>query len=137
NNPGRLTVTADEASWKVWDGNDFSQGFGGLSYYVKGELIGLCLDLKIREVTGGRKSLDDVMRALYKQCGKGNGPGFGEDDIKKTVNRIAGRDLSTFYDLLARSTQEMPFDECLGAAGLKLAKSAKTDERPVLGMLTW
>ncbi len=93
NNPARLKVTADETSRRVFDTGN-SQGYGSLSYYTKGELIGLCLDLKIRQVTGGRRSLDDVMQALYLQCGKGLGPGFGEDDILKRVNRVAGQDLS-------------------------------------------
>jgi predicted metalloprotease with PDZ domain len=106
----------------VFDANN-SQGYGGLSYYTKGELVGLCLDLKIRQVTGGQRSLDDVMRALYAQVRHGDGPGFGEDDIKNTVNRVSRHDLSDYYDLVARSTEELPFTECLGYVGLKLVRS--------------
>jgi len=119
NNAGRLKVSADESSLRVWEANN-SSGFGGMSYYTKGELIGLCLDLKIRDETMGRSSLDDVMRALWDQVRHGAGPGFGEDDIKKTVNHISGKDLSEFYDTLARSTDELPFEQCLGYAGLGL-----------------
>ena len=121
NNPARLKVSADQSSLHVFDANN-SQGFGGLSYYTKGELIGLCLDLKIRDITHGARSLDDVIRALYAQCGRGNGPGFAEDDIKKTVNRISGQDLSELYDKLARSIDELPFTEALTAVGLNLAR---------------
>ena len=121
NNGARLKVSADEASLRVWEANN-SVGYGGMSYYTKGELIGLCLDLKIRNVTAGRASLDDVMRALWAQVNHGNGPGFGEDDIMKTVNRITGKNLSDFYDSLARSTDELPFEECLGYAGLTLKR---------------
>jgi predicted metalloprotease with PDZ domain len=121
NNSARLKVSADQSSLHVFDANN-SQGFGGLSYYTKGELVGLCLDLKIREVTKGARSLDDVIRALYLQCGRGNGPGFGEDDIKKTVNRISGQNLSEFYDQAARSTEELPFTEAFSSVGLKLAR---------------
>lgn len=128
----RLKVTADDSSYKVWDGGG-SQGAQGLSYYTKGELIGLCLDLKIRDLTKNRRSLDDVIKALYAQCGKGKGPGFGEDDIKATVNRISGQDLSAFYDRLARSLEEMPFEECLGYAGLKLDANGMVTS-PSLGM---
>ena len=122
NNPARLKVSADQSSLHVFDANN-SQGFGGLSYYTKGELVGLCLDLKIREITHGARSLDNVMRALYVQCGKGDGPGFAEDDIKKTVNRISGKNLSDFYDQLARSTEELPFTEALTTVGLNLARA--------------
>lgn len=120
NTPARLNVTADESSMRVWEANN-SSGYGGLSYYTKGELVGLCLDLKIRSVTNGQASLDDVMRALYSQCRRGDGPGFEEDDIKRTVNRISGHDLSSFYDSVARSTDELPFQMCLGYAGLSLS----------------
>jgi predicted metalloprotease with PDZ domain len=121
NNPARLKVSADASSLRVWEANN-SSGFGGMSYYTKGELIGLCLDLKIRHETMGRSSLDDVMRALFAQVRHGAGPGFEEDDIKKTVNHISGKDLSEFYDTVARSTDELPFEECLGYAGLSLAR---------------
>ncbi len=122
NNPARLRVSGDQSSLHVFDANN-SQGFGGLSYYTKGELIGLCLDLKIRDLTKGAHSLDDVIRTLYVQGDKGNGPGFAEDDIKKTVNRVSGQDLSEFYDMLARSTEEMPFAEALSTVGLTLTRS--------------
>lgn len=133
NNPARLRVSGDEASLHVFDANN-SQGYGGLSYYTKGELIGLCLDLKIRELTKGAHSLDEVIRALYIQCGKGNGPGFSEDDIKKTVNRISGQDLSDYYDMLARSKEEMPFAQCLASVGLNLTRSDTPTPIPDSGM---
>jgi predicted metalloprotease with PDZ domain len=118
-NPARKRISADEASLRVWESGD-SQGYGGMSYYDKGELIGLCLDLKIRHVTNNAKSLDDVMRLLLQRHNPPK-PGYGEDEIRSTVSEIAGQDLSAFYDLLARSTEEMPFAECLGYAGLDIA----------------
>lgn len=133
NNPARLRVSADQSSLHVFDANN-SQGFGGLSYYTKGELIGLCLDLKIRELTKGVHNLDEVIRALYVQCGKGNGPGFAEDDIKKTVNKISGQDLSDYYDQLARSTEELPFAACLSSVGLTLTRVETPVAIPDAGM---
>ncbi len=115
-NPARSRVTADDASLRVWETGD-SQGFGGLSYYDKGELIGLCLDLKIRQVTKNVKSLDDVMRTLMLKHNPPL-PGYGEDELREVISKVAGQDLSDFYDLLARSTKEMPFAECLSYAGL-------------------
>jgi predicted metalloprotease with PDZ domain len=134
NTPARLKVSADESSLRVWDANN-SQGYGGLSYYTKGELVGLCLDLKIRQTTAGRYSLDDVMRGLYGQCQHGNGPGFEEDDIKKTVNRVSGHDLSEFYDRVARTAEELPLEECLGYAGLNLTRVEPPKVQSNSGML--
>jgi predicted metalloprotease with PDZ domain len=116
--PARLKVTADESSLRVWEAGN-SSGYGGLSYYAKGELIGLCLDLKTRHLTDNKRSLDEVMRLLMQRHNPPR-PGYGEDELRATVSEVAGQDLSAFYDLLARSTQEMPFRECLSYAGLDI-----------------
>ncbi len=134
NTTARLSVSADEASMRVWEGN--FGGFSGLSYYTKGELIGLCLDLEIRKRTQNKKSLDDVMKSLYEQGKRGKGPGFAEDDIKATVNRVSGQDLSEFYDGVARSYEELPLAQCLRYAGLTLAETGEPRTIPDLGMTT-
>jgi len=121
--PARRRVTADESSLRVWEANN-SSGYGGLNYYLKGHLIGLCLDLKIRGVTNNRASLDDVMRDLMARHGLPR-PGFPEDGIREAVIRAAGPELGPFYDRLCRSTEEMPFDECLRYAGLRLRLADK------------
>jgi len=133
NSRARSEISADESSLRTWEDNS-EGGFGGVSYYTRGELIGLCLDLKIRNASGGRASLDDVMRALLKHCHNGNGPGFGEDDIKATVNRVSGKNLSEFYDLVARSTDDLPFEECLGYAGLTLERTEPPTQEVDSGM---
>lgn len=109
-------VTAEEASRRVWE-TRFSQGYGGLSYYQKGELIGLCLDLKIRAVTEGKKSLDDVMRELLKRHSPPN-PGYEENGILEVINDITKTDLTAFYTLLTRTTKPLPFAECLAGLGM-------------------
>ena len=115
-NAAHRRVTADEASLRVWE-TQTSEGFGGLSYYAKGELIGLCFDLKIRQVTDNRKSLDDLMRLLMQRHAPPK-PGYKEDELRDVLSEVAGQDLSKFYDQLARSTDKLPFAECLGYAGL-------------------
>lgn len=118
NTPARLRVTADESSLRVWEAGN-SSGYGGLNYYLKGQLIGLCLDLKLRHATGGRASLDDVMRDLMARYGLPK-PGFPEDGLRDAMIRAGGAAMGPFYDRLARSTEEMPFAECLGYMGLRL-----------------
>lgn len=128
NNAARLKISADDASLRVWESGD-SQGFGGLSYYDKGELVGLCLDLTIRHETDNRKSLDDVMRLLMQRHAPPK-PGYGEDEIRATVNEVAGHDLTALYNRLARSTEEMPFSECLAYAGLSPTLAPLPDATP-------
>ena len=57
-------------------------------------------------------------------------PGYGEDEIRATVNEVAGRDLTALYNRLARSTEEMPFAECLGYAGLSVTLAPLADATP-------
>ncbi|HZT41667.1 MAG TPA: hypothetical protein VFA07_05740 [Chthonomonadaceae bacterium] len=127
-NPARLKVTADESSLRVWEA-DNSEGYGGLSYYQKGELIGLCMDLAIRHATNNRSSLDTMMRLLMERYGLPK-PGYGEDDLRAVFSEVAGKDLSALYDLMARSTEEMPFKECLGYAGLDTDLNPLPDASP-------
>ena len=127
-NPARLKVTADESSLRVWEA-DNSEGYGGLSYYQKGELIGLCMDLAIRHATGNRSALDTLMRLLMERYAPPK-PGYGEDALRDVFSEVAGQDLSTLYDRLARSTEEMPFKECLGYAGLDTDLNPLPDATP-------
>lgn len=118
NNPAHRTVTADESSLRVFEAGN-SDGYGGLSYYQKGKLIGLCLDLKLRALTEGKSSLDAVMRDMMQRYGLPK-PGFPEDGIRDAVIRAGGETMGPFYDRLARSTEEMPFAECFVGIGLRL-----------------
>src|SRR5437660_4317224 len=70
NTPGRLEMSAEDASFNSWikeyrpDENSVNSQ---ISYYDKGELLGLLLDLEIRRRSNDSKSLDDVMRYLYHE----------------------------------------------------------------------
>src|SRR5260221_10032365 len=69
---GRKKQTVAESSFDAWIKyyrSDENTPNAGVSYYGKGSLIGLSLDLLIRNQTGGRNSLDDVMRALWERYG--------------------------------------------------------------------
>ncbi len=117
-NPNRLKVSAEESSYRVWEAGN-SSGYGGLSYYEKGEIIGLCLDLKLRKLTGNKVSLDTVMRDMMAKYGLPK-PGFPEDGIRTTLTRLQGPESALFYDLLTKSTQEVPLEEVLSYVGLRL-----------------
>jgi predicted metalloprotease with PDZ domain len=115
-NPARLQVSAEQASWRVWDAGN-SEGYGGLSYYDKGALIGLCLDLELRYMTHNTRSLADVMRLLLRRYSPPHA-GYTAEDLRNAMNEVAESDLSHFYDRLTQTTEEMPFGTCLAHAGL-------------------
>jgi predicted metalloprotease with PDZ domain len=128
NRPGRLVQTAAESSWASWD-----QGpFGGdpdksISYYEKGAVIGLLLDLQIRQATGGTKSLDDVMKALYFEFHKEKKRGFNEAEFKDVSERIAGVKLDEIFDY-ANTTKPLDYAKFLGYAGLEIEPPKELDE---------
>jgi predicted metalloprotease with PDZ domain len=114
----RLQHTVEDASRAVWENGGFS--LGDLDYYNKGLLSGLIFDAKIREVTHGKRSLDDVMRYLFKKYRYPN-PGYSEDGIRDAINEVAGTNLSPLYDRLIRSTEELPYTD-LEAIGMQVEK---------------
>ncbi len=121
---GRKKQTVSESSFDAWIKYyraDENTPNAGVSYYGKGSLVALCLDLLIRNQTGGRKSLDDVMRALWKRHGM-KGIGVPEDGIEKIAEQVAGLKLKRFFDLAVRSTADLPLKKLLGTVGIDLGQ---------------
>lgn len=121
-NPGRSRQTVAESSWDAWTKfyrQDENSPNAMVSYYGKGSLIALCLDLLIRDRTHGRKSLDDVMRALWARYGR-TGIGVPEDGVERTAAEVTGLRLRGFFDRVLRSTAELPLARMLKTVGLTL-----------------
>jgi len=101
-----------------------------ISYYPKGELIGLVLDLLIRGKTGGRASLDDVMRHMYEKFYLNSpnatyylrGRGYTDEDFQQVVSEVAGADLSDFFARYVRDVQTLPYNEAFSYVGLRLVR---------------
>jgi predicted metalloprotease with PDZ domain len=121
-NPGRKQQTIGESSWDAWIKyyrQDENTPNSQVSYYLKGSLVALALDLSIRARTHGRKSLDDVMRALWKRYGQ-TGEGVPEDGVERIVEQIAKVRMRGFFDRALRSTQELPLAQALREVGLEM-----------------
>jgi predicted metalloprotease with PDZ domain len=120
--PGRLVQPLEDASFDAWIKfyrPDANTPNATVSYYQKGGLVGLLLDLEIRAATGNRRSLDDVMRLLWTRFGEPD-VGFPEGTVEALAEEVAGRDLTAFFARALRSTEELDFDGPLAAAGLAL-----------------
>jgi len=113
-NPDRLVTSVEQASLKIWERGYFHSG---VSYYNKGQLLGLLLDLRIRHETNNRYSLDDMMRYLNENFAK-KGIGYGENELPKIASNIAGKDLSDFFSRYVAGVDELPFVEYLSWAGI-------------------
>lgn len=101
-----------------------------VSYYPKGELIGLVLDLMIRGKTNGKRSLDDVMRRMYDEfyLHSANssyylrGRGYTTEDFERVTSEVSGLDMSAFFKRYVRDVEKLPYDEALAFLGLNLAR---------------
>jgi predicted metalloprotease with PDZ domain len=118
---GRLKQTVAEASvdaWIKYYRQDENSPNSQVSYYLKGSLVALCLDLLIRSRSRGRKSLDDVMRALWQQ--HGSGAGVAEDGWERLAEAVSGVRLRSFFDRALRSHEELPVRQLLAGVGIEL-----------------
>ena len=129
NTPGRLEMSAEDASFNSWikeyrpDENSVNSQ---ISYYDKGELLGLLLDLQIRQRTKNAKSLDDVMRYLYHEFYEKN-RNYTPADFQKACELMAGASLEDFFAQYVRGLKELPYNAVLSAAGLSLNTSGATE----------
>jgi predicted metalloprotease with PDZ domain len=120
--PGRRRQTVAESSWDAWIKyyrQDENAPNAIVSYYGKGSLVALCLDLHLRSRTAGRKSLDDVMRALWGRYGR-SGLGIPEDGVERTAEEATGLKLRPLFDRWLRSTDELPLEAMLATVGVEL-----------------
>ena len=120
--PGRRRQTVAESSWDAWIKyyrQDENSPNAIVSYYGKGALIALCLDLHIRSRTAGRRSLDDVMRALWRGYGR-SGLGVPEGGVERVAEEVSGLKLGTLFDRWVRSTIELPLAEMLATVGIEM-----------------
>lgn len=129
NTPGRLIQSVEESSFDTWikfyrqDENSINSQ---ISYYDKGAILGLLLDLEIRKRSNGGKSLDDVMRYLYAEFFKKN-RNYGPTDFQKACELMAGSSLEDFFGRFVRGTEELAYNVALEAAGLRLDTNAAGD----------
>jgi predicted metalloprotease with PDZ domain len=117
--PGRLLMSAEEASWNTWLRSDNATN-NTISYYDKGQLVGLMLDIEIRARTKNAKSLDDVMRYLMTNYAD-KGVGFPEDAILRAVEQVSGSDFKEFFQINLQSRKELDYDRYLKQAGLQIS----------------
>jgi predicted metalloprotease with PDZ domain len=107
NTPGRFVQSVEESSFDTWvkfyrqDENSINSQ---VSYYDKGAILGLLLDLEIRNKSSNAKSLDDVLRHLYQEFFK-KGRNYTPDDFQKTAEMMAGSSLDQFFSKYVRARE--------------------------------
>lgn len=128
--PGRREQSLADSSFDAWVkfNKPHDDSFNTtVSFYSKGELVSLLLDLELRGQTGNRVSLDDVLRDLYRRFPL-SGKGFSSDDLLKALNTASAQDFGDFFRRYVNGTDELPLEAALQHAGLLLEREPGKDE---------
>jgi len=139
NSPGSRLMSAEESSLSApfIDDAPHAQKTNlantSISYYPKGEVLGLVLDLLIRGKTGGRASLDDVMRRMYEEFYLKSpnatyylrGRGYRPEDFERMVSEVSGADMSDFFKRYVRGVDSPPYEEMFAQVGLRFVREPR------------
>ncbi len=124
--PGREVHSVAQSSFEAWTKyyrQDANSPNLTVSYYTKGALVALCLDLSLRQhgVKNHSVSLDDVMRALWARCctGKHDGP-MTEADVMAVLKELTGRSWTTEFKAWVHGTRDLPLEKLLAAHGVQV-----------------
>jgi predicted metalloprotease with PDZ domain len=136
NSPGSRLMSAEESSLSApfIDDAPHAQQTNlantSISYYPKGEILGLVMDLLIRGKTSGQASLDDVMRRMYDEFYVKSpnatyylrGRGYQNEDFERMVSAVAGTDMSDFFKRYVRGVESPPYAEAFANVGLRFVR---------------
>jgi len=139
NAPGRRHQPATLSSFDTWTGF-FGRGEHAVnttvSYYDIGCGLGLLLDLRIREASKGRSSLDDVMRTLYRTYFKDKKRGFTDRELREVCEGAAGVPLGEIFEVYAPTAEKWDYAKYLGCAGLTIDLEPRSAAGPWFGAST-
>lgn len=129
--PGGRIQSLSESSFDTWiklyRPNPDTQNTQ-TNYYLKGLLVGWLLDLHLRRVTGGRRSLDDVMRHLWNEVYR-RGSGVPEDGAAALIEAATGVDVRAFLQTHVERPGALNYDEALASIGLRLRRKSREKDQ--------
>lgn len=114
--PGRKVQSVAQSSFDAWVKyyrQDENTANATVSYYTKGALVAMSLDLKLRQE--GQTTLDAVMRALWQRC---QGSAMSEADVLTVLQALTGRSWEAEFQVWVHGTQELPVTDLLAAHGV-------------------
>jgi predicted metalloprotease with PDZ domain len=128
--PAHLWQSVEESSLDAWYEKYpmYAEGDFSVSYYDKGDVVGVMLDILMRHASGNRVGLDDLMRQMYDDFAKKGRFYNDSTDIRATAEALlrkagvpaANADLSSFFSQYVSGAKEIPLADILAEAGLDL-----------------
>jgi len=126
--PAHLTQSVEESSLDAWlEGYPYyRRSERSISYYIKGELLGIILDLAIREASHGQASLREVFQWMNQNFAK-KGKFFPDSEgVRSAANAVTHTDLSAFFVKYVAGTEEIPWNDFFRVVGLRLVEGKTT-----------
>lgn len=131
--PAEHWQSAEQSSLDAWLEKYalYNQPQDSISYYTKGQILGVLLDILIRDRTDNQHSLDDLMRAMNQDFAK-SGKFYRDSlDIRLTAEKITGSSLEDFFSKYVSGSEPLPYTQLFSRAGLDLQE--RESVRAVLG----
>jgi predicted metalloprotease with PDZ domain len=125
--PAHLTESAEESSLDAWLEGDayYRRPERSISYYNKGEMLGIALDLAVREASHGRASLREVFQWMNQNYAK-KGRFFPDSEgVRAAAEAVSHSDLGWFFAKYVAGTDEIPWDDFFRSVGLRLIEDKK------------
>jgi predicted metalloprotease with PDZ domain len=120
--PAHLTQSAEDSSMDAW-----LEGYGyyrrpdrSISYYNKGELLGMMLDLAIRDSSHGRASLRELLQWMNDNYAKKGRYFEDSKGVLEAADAVTHADLSSFFARYVSGTDEIPWNDFLRSVGLRV-----------------
>jgi predicted metalloprotease with PDZ domain len=134
--PANRWQSAEESSLDAWLEKYplYRRPEESVSYYAKGQVLGVLLDILIRDRTNNERSLDDVLRAMNNEFAKQNKLYRDSLDVRLTAERVAGGSFEDFFNKYVSHAEPLPYSRVLPLAGFDLRAAQR--KRPVLGFFT-
>ncbi len=126
--PAHLTQSVEESSLDAWleKYTFYNQPERSISYYVKGEIDGVLLDLAIRQATAGHKSLRDLFQWMDRHYAK-QGRFFPDSaGVEEAAEIVSGADFKQFFADYVAGVAPLPYDKLFATVGLRLERSTRT-----------
>ncbi len=123
--PAHLTQSAEESSLDAWLEGDayYRRPERSISYYNKGELLGVALDLAVREASHGQASLREVFQWMNQNYAKKHLFFSDSDGVRQAAEAVSHADLGWFFTKYVAGTEEIPWNDFFRGVGLRLSQS--------------
>jgi predicted metalloprotease with PDZ domain len=126
--PAHLTQSAEDSSLDAWLEGDpyYRRPERSISYYNKGELLGIALDLAVREASHGQASLREVFRWMNENYAKKGGFFSDSDGVRQAAEAVSHADLGWFFTKYVAGTEEVPWNHFFRVVGLRVTEGKNT-----------